>query len=259
MTSRLQNKVFVSTRPKDTSDELTSLLTREGATIVEFPLIEIKATPITEQEKNYFKQPAQFNWILFTSSNGVKYFFELLLSVTGSYRLPEELRFAVIGEKTGKVLQDYGYKPSFVNPGSTAQDFSTPFLRHIKTESTKLKIMLPLGNLARTVIQDELKDAADCIRIDVYKTDAPEQFEENVVQQIKEDRYDMLIFTSPSGIKNFLKAAPCFRNKNIRMACIGPVTCHEAIENGFHPLVTAQKSSAEGIVDSILNYYISKT
>jgi uroporphyrinogen-III synthase len=104
------------------------------------------------------------------------------------------------------VLKDYGYKASFVNPGSTAEDFSKPFLRHIKTESTKLKILLPLGNLARTVIQDQLKDAADCIRINVYKTDALSSWRRTWFGKLRRTRYDMLIFTSPSGIKNFLKA-----------------------------------------------------
>ncbi len=259
MTLRLHNKLFISTRPKDSSGELTDLLSREGATVIEFPLIEIKAAQISEKEKRYFTQPKQFHWIIFTSPNGVRYFFGILKEYTGSHSLPDEIQFAVIGEKTESILKEFGYRASFVNPGSTAEDFSKPYLNHIKAGGTKPNILLPLGNLARTTIQDQLEGAANCTRINVYNTEIPINPDRRIIQQIEEDRYDMLIFTSPSGIQNFLKAYPTSRKQNIRMVCIGPVTHNEAINNGFHPLVTAQKSSAKGIVDSILNYYISKT
>ncbi len=258
MTLPLQDKFFISTRPEGSSEELISLLNYEGATVLQLPLIEIKPTQITEKEKLYFTIPKQFQWIVFTSPNGVKFFFETLKEQTGSYELPEEIQFAVIGSKTKNILQEYGYKASFINPGLTAEDFSEPFLQHIKTGGTWPKILLPLGNLARTVIQDHLKDVAQCIRLNVYETVAPQQLDVNIIQRVRENKYDMILFTSPSGIQNFLKAYPEASKENIRMACIGPVTSREAKINGFYPLVTAQNSSAKGIVDSILNYYISE-
>jgi uroporphyrinogen-III synthase len=68
----------------------------------------------------------------------------------------------------------------------------------------------------------------------------------------------MLIFTSPSGIQNFLKLFSELKIQKIRMACIGDTTANAAREKGFHPLVVAQNSSSAGISESILNYYISK-
>ena len=259
MTLRLNNRLFISTRPKDSSEELTDLLSREGATVIEFPLIEIKAAQISENEKQNFAHPFPFQWIIFTSPNGVKFFFAILQEQTGSHSLPDEVRFAVIGEKTESVLNDFGYTASFINPGSTAEDFSQPFLNHINGGNTKPDILLPLGNLARTTIQDHLEGTAKCTRINVYTTEIPESLDRSIVQIIEDDRYDMLIFTSPSGIQNFLKAFPSLGMKNIPMACIGPVTSREAINSGFRPLVTAPKSSAKGIAESIINYYISKT
>ncbi len=258
MTLRLHDKLFISTRPKDSSDELTGLLSREGATVLELPLIEINAAPVSENEKSCFYEPEQFQWIIFTSPNGVRYFFRILEELTGSYKLPGDIQFAAIGKKTEAILQEYGYRASFINPGSTAEDFSKPFLKHIKTGGSRPNILLPLGNLARTVIQDELKHAANCTRIDVYTTDIPPHFDETLIHRIEQNNYDMLIFTSPSGIKNFLIVSPKIIVEHVRMACIGPVTYREAINNGFQPLVTAHNSSAGGIVDSILNYYISK-
>ena len=258
MTYPLKNKLFISTRPAGTSDELSRSLNDSGATVLEFPLIEIKPSTLSNKEKTYFTRLEEFQWLIFTSPNGVHYFFEILKEVKGNHHLPENLQIAVIGEKTQKTLAKFGYSAVFVNPGSTAEDFAEPFAGHIKASGTKPKVVLPLGNLARTVIQDYLKKLADCTRINVYRTEMPETINTDIADRIENEKYDMLIFTSPSGIKNFLKLFPELVIQKIRMACIGDTTANAAREKGFRPLVVAQNSSSAGIAESILNYYISK-
>jgi uroporphyrinogen-III synthase len=255
----LQNKLFISTRPAGTSGELSRLLHEAGASLLEFPLIEIKPASLSSEEKQLFSRLEQFQWMIFTSPNGVRYFFEILQEVTGTQKLPESMQIAVIGDKTSKTLKKYGYNPTFVNPGSTAEDFAEPFARHIAAEKLKPKVVLPLGNLARTVIQDHLKKLADCTRIDIYQTEMPEKVNKIIAEKIETNLYDMLIFTSPSGIYHFTELFPKLNKKNIRMACIGDITAGAARQKGFEPLAVAQSSSPEGIVESILNYYIIKT
>lgn len=255
----LQNKLFISTRPVGASDELRRLLNEAGATLLEFPLIEIKAELLPAEEKQLFFHLEQFHWMIFTSPNGVRYFFEILQEVNGTPKLPESLQIAVIGEKTEKTLEKHGYSAAFKNPGSTAEDFVEPFARHIATENSKTKIVLPLGNLARTMIQDHLEKLAECTRINIYRTEMPEKVDKTIAEKIENNRYDMLIFTSPSGIENFLKIFSGLNVENIRLACIGETTANAAQKKGMHPLVVAQNSSSTGIVESILNHYISKT
>ena len=258
MTSILQDKIFISTRPKHESDDLPEILAAEGATVIEFPLIQIKNAEITDDEKNILKNTGRFNWIVLTSPNGVRHFFNLLKEITGSHHIPDSVNIAVIGPKTEKELLSFGYHAGYVNPGSTAEDFASPFLKHIKQNRNKPHILLPLSNLARTVIQDELKDAADCVRINIYQTVFPDHFDNDVLKRIQDGRYDMMIFTSPSGIRNLLTLVPSIQKNTVRMACIGEVTRREAMKQGFLPLATAAKSSAAGLVESIINYYISK-
>lgn len=259
MTLTLQNKLFISTRPAGTSGELSRLLNETGASLLEFPLIEIKAATLSSEEKQLFSRLEQFQWLILTSLNGVRYFFEILQEVTGTQKLPESLQIAVIGEKTGKTLEKYGYRAAFINPGSTAEDFVEPFAGHIAGEKSKPRIVLPLGNLARTVIQDHLEKLAECKRINIYRTEMPEKTDKSIAKEIETNRYDMLIFTSPSVIENFLKIFSGLSVQNIRLACIGETTANAARKKGMFPLVVAQNSSSAGIVESILNYYISKT
>jgi uroporphyrinogen-III synthase len=77
--------------------------------------------------------------MILTSSNGVRYFFEILQEVTGNQKLPQNLQIAVIGEKTQKTLAEFGYSAAFVNPGSTAEDFVEPFARQISILKNKTK------------------------------------------------------------------------------------------------------------------------
>jgi uroporphyrinogen-III synthase len=109
------------------------------------------------------------------------------------------------------------------------------------------------------VIQEHLKKLADCTRIDIYRAEMPGNIDKNITKQIENEKYDMLIFTSPSGIENFLKIFFGLSVQNIRLACIGETTANAARKKGMFPLVVAQNSSSAGIVESILNYYISKT
>jgi len=248
MTSVLQNKLFISTRPKGQSDELRRLLATEGAGLMEMPLIEIRRLELSIQNKILLNKLEQFQWLIFTSPNGVRCFFTILKEL--EVVLPSSIQIAVIGKKTGKTLNTFGYEPAFVNPGNTGEEFAAAFI-----QNTEPRILLALGNLARTHIQDELGDNAQCTRIDVYETVAPETIDEKTMERIQDDRYEMLIFTSPSAIQNFMKISKYIPAENIRVACIGQTTAREAQILGITPLAVAEDASAKGIVQSIIQYY----
>lgn len=255
MSFPLKNKLFVSTRPQGQSDELNRLLAEAGAEMVEMPLIKIQPARLSEQEKQVFNRLEDFQWLVFTSTNGVRYFFENLKVAGGNKKLPGSLRIAVIGNKTEKTLNRLGYKASFVNPGIIAEDFAEAFIQNLKNEKEKPDILLALGNLARTIIQDQLSDYARCTRLNVYQTVAPETVDEKILQDVKNNRYDMLIFTSPSGIHNFMERKGDMPPGKIRAACIGEITAQAANETGINPLVVAHSASAKGIVESIIHFY----
>ncbi|MBK6281334.1 MAG: uroporphyrinogen-III synthase [Draconibacterium sp.] len=225
MRGLLYDKVFISTRPVGQSVELARLFTNAGATVIEMPLVKIQRAVLSEVEKKYFTQLHHFQWLIFTSTNGVRSFFENLQEIQGNQNLPESLQFAVIGNKTEQILNSFGYKAAFTNPGSTGEDFAEYFIQKIKIENTKPNVLLALGNIARNLIQDQLND------------------------------YEMLLFTSPSGIRNFMKLAGDIQPEKIRMACIGETTAKAAIENHISPVVVANKSTVAGLFESVLNYY----
>jgi uroporphyrinogen-III synthase len=255
MNTPLKNKLFISTRPAGRSDEMKRLFENAGAKLLEMPLIKIEPLAISPENENRVKNIEQFDWLILTSANGVHFFFEKFNKISDNNNLPEKIKIAVIGNKTKNKLEEYGYQSDFTNPGNTAEDFSEAFLQHLQNEKEHPNVLLALGKLARTVIQEQLKNIANCTRIDLYTTVIPDTVDQNIMQQIKEDRYEMLIFTSPSGIKNFLKINGTKHIASLRVACIGETTARTAKENEIEPLVVAEDASAKGLVDSIINYY----
>lgn len=255
MNTPLKNKLFISTRPAGRSNEMKRLFENAGAELLEMPLIKIEPLAVSAEEKKLVENIDRFDWLILTSANGVHYFFENFIKISTNKKLPDQLKIGVIGNKTQRKLEEYGYSPNFINPGNTAEDFSEAFLKHLQKEKLQPKILLALGKLARTVIQDELKNIANCTRIDFYTTIIPESVDPNILKRIEEDRYEMLIFTSPSGIKNFLKISGVKQPEKLRIACIGETTAGTANENGIDPLVIAEDASAKGLTNSIINYY----
>ena len=253
-----KNKRFITTRAKGQSEELRQLFEKTGAELVEMPMIKVKATDLPESEKEYFSRLKNFQWLLFTSLNGVCYFFEKLQQFSGTSKLPACIEIAVIGDKTEMTLNQFGYEPGFKNPGLTGEDFAQAFSPVMETGKTKPNVLLALGNLAKNNIQDRLSKVANCTRIDVYQTVMPEEVDSNILKLITDDDYEMMIFTSPSGIQNFVKLAKNIRPEKLRLACIGTVTAKAAENLGIHPVVVADTPSEEGIFNSIVHYYKSE-
>jgi uroporphyrinogen-III synthase len=251
----LKDKVFISTRAKNQSGELLQLFTNAGATVIEMPLVKIQSARLADKEKKVFEQLHDFQWLIFTSTNGVRCFFEKLKEIKGNQVLPEPLQIAVIGSKTGEVLSTFGTDAHFINPGSTSEDFARHFVPKIKGRTKNPEVLLVVGNTSRTVILEQLRGIANCTCLNLYETKSPETMDERTIQLIAHDRYDMLLFASPSAVRNFTKLAKGIQPGKIRAACIGETTSKAAVENNILPLVVAKKSTVQGLYESILNYY----
>ncbi|HSH20627.1 MAG TPA: uroporphyrinogen-III synthase, partial [Draconibacterium sp.] len=104
----------------------------------------------------------------------------------------------------------------------------------------------------------QLEDFAHCTRINLYTTVPAESLNEEIKDLLSGNKYEMMLFTSPSGIQNFLKLVGEIEPQKIRMACIGETTSKTAIDNHITPLVVAQNNTAMGLFESVNNYYKNK-
>jgi uroporphyrinogen-III synthase len=170
--------------------------------------------------------------------------------------LPEHLKIAVVGKKTAAHLECYGTSAAFINLGNTAEDFVADFFHRVNLGE---RVLFPIGNLARTVIEDKISKKAVCTRILFYETIMPDTVNNEALKRVINDEYDMIILTSPSGCTNLLqliegKADPA----KLRLVCIGQTTSAEVIRNGLEPLITAATANSQGIYSAILSYFQKK-
>ena len=249
----LKGKVIISARAIESGDTLPEILRSCGAKLIPLPMIEIIPSPLDAQMAEKLRRLEEYDWIFFTSKNGVINFFKQLIDATGSTELPKEIKLAVIGYKTGLELEYYGYAPTFVSDANTAEEFLNRF--NAKFQSQNLNILLSLGNLADNTLLNNLSVNNSVHRINVYQTVKPDQADTEILELLKNDRYDLIIFTSPSTFHNFCSFYNTALVGKLKMASIGSVTTTAIQKAGYEPLFTARKSNAEGIRDAIMEFY----
>ncbi|HEY5511164.1 MAG TPA: hydroxymethylbilane synthase [Prolixibacteraceae bacterium] len=279
----LKDKVFISTRAVEAGDTLPDLLKAKGATVLSLPMIEI--LPAKKLAKKLAKKPAssdlqsedmkgletsdcksevaeeavkikqlsRYDWLFFTSRNGVAHFFRTLIDLTGSSELPASLKVAVVGVKTASELEYYGYSPAFTGISHGSAEMAAEFCstHHPKN----CKILLALGNLADDTLKTILGAHNQVDRINVYETCEPKSVDNILIQKIKDGAYDLILFTSPSTFHHFSSFVDNIVLKSLKIASIGTTTSRAIREAGFNPLLTAAMSNAEGLTEAIVKYY----
>lgn len=249
----MKNKIIISTRPVSQVDKLQSNLQELGVVYYSFPMIEIEKRELNEVDIELIKNSSEYDWIVFTSKNGVDYFFEAVKSFAPKLMF-KKVKFAVIGKATSRILQNYGYSTSYINTGNTSKRLAADLRNLVKKNE---KILFPLGDLA----SDDLIDAANIFatanRIDVYKTVLPSEIDQNIRNMIIENKYDLILVTSPSGINNLIEIIPEIEPAELKIACIGETTKSAAEEKNVKAKITASKSDADGLTISISEYFKS--
>jgi uroporphyrinogen-III synthase len=250
----VKGKIFISTVSSDRSAYIRKIFQPSGAIIVDYPMISIKPAALYPADNEVFSGIKKFDWIIFTSRHGVIHFYNHLKAITGLDHVPKHIRFATIGIKTAEELELRDRKPDFTSGGNT----STDLVKELVAEWPEpgARILLPLGNMAPTVIEDLLKDTFHCVRINVYETVKNEPVSDEASALIREDNYAMILLTSPSAAIYLSERLDDEHIPlNVRVASIGSVTTAEAVRRKMNCLVTASSSTYEGLAKSITDYY----
>jgi len=249
----LKDKVIISTRAIESGDSLPDLLKACGAKLLSLPMIEIAPSKLDAGAIEQLNHLEQFDWIFFTSKNGVVNFFRHLIDVKGNTELPKTVHLAVIGYKTGLELEYYGYTPTLICDENTSDELLIQFYKKYQPEN--LNILLALGNLADNTLSNRLSTENKVQRINVYQTDKPAFADPEIVEMIEKGLYDLIVYTSPSTFTNFCSYFNADQLGKIKMVSIGMTTTKAIQEAGFEPVLTAKKSNVEGLRDAIIEYY----
>ncbi|MDO9154232.1 MAG: uroporphyrinogen-III synthase [Paludibacter sp.] len=247
--STLTGKIIVSTRPLIENDLIKSQLETKGAQVLDFPMIRTECVGLTDELKSVFSQLNNYEWIVFTSKNGVISFYELLGKADIDSTLIASKKIAVMGKATGEEVLKRNGNPHLISSGRRTEDLLVEIKRAVKLTD---KVLLVLGELAEQKLEKDLNGICMVERINVYRTIDIKNYSNEILNSIAQDKYDIILFTSPSGFRNFHKIAKQNHiTTPIKAACIGTTTQAELLKNNCLPLVVSPKSDAESFANEI--------
>ncbi|MED1861844.1 uroporphyrinogen-III synthase [Fictibacillus nanhaiensis] len=239
----LAGKRILVTRPKEQAEPLISLIQEKGGIPLSFPIVSIKGVR-NDGSQSLLKNLSSYQWIVFTSKNGVDYFFDLIQDSAASLK---NTKFAAVGDKTAESLSKRGVTSILVPEHFHAESLVKTLKKHVLSHE---RILFPKGNLAPSFIKEELKDTAVVEELVVYKTESEDHLDWSIVHQA-----DCLFFMSPSAV-TFLSKELNIENVNSKpVICVGPTTKSAAENCGFHQVLMPNQFTAEDMVNCAISYF----
>lgn len=248
----------VITRPEKQADDLAQLLIKEGANTIHFPTIKIVPPPDWRDLDAAIKKLEDYDWLIFTSANGVAFFFDRLFAKTKDIRDLKGVKICCIGPATAQQVESKGIRVDLVPKKFISEEILKSFSG---TDLRRKKILIARAAKARDVLPEGLKKTG--AKVDVvtaYETINSGKKKNELEALLKENQVDVITFTSSSTVNNFVKIMG--RNfslpKGVKIACIGPVTEATAKKAGFFVDIHQEEYTMEGLVGALINYFGKK-
>lgn len=245
----------VITRPERQADDLAKLLAAEGARPIAFPTIAIEPPSDWSELDAALKELESYQWIIFTSANGVHFFFERLWQKGKDMRDLKGVKVCCIGPATARQLEARGIGVDLVPKEFIAEGILKSFTAlNIQGQ----KILLPRASKARDLLPEGLKKmGAEVIVATTYRTVNSGRKKEELAVRLAAGDVDVITFTSSSTVTNFVDimgkdfALP----PSVRVACIGPVTAGTAAKAGFKMDILQHEYTMEGLVRALVDHF----
>ncbi len=254
----LMGKKIVVTRARAQSSDLVKILSDLGAERLECPTIKIVPPEDWKPLDVAIESLSTYDWIVFTSVNGVEIFFKRLFALNKDVRALSRIYTAAIGPATSKKLSEFGFKTDIVPESYRAESVVEAF-NNINIKGKR--ILLPRAKEARPILSVELgKMEAEVDEVFVYCTEKVYDHADVLLKQLAEGKIDLITFTSSSTAKNFKALLPDEKfetlMKDVTIASIGPITTDTAKNLGFDVQIEAESFTIPGLCKAICQYYL---
>jgi len=254
-TKPLFGRGIVITRPEAQAEDLSELLRRKGARVIPFPVIRIAPPENWDGLDKALDRLKGYRWIIFTSANGVAFFFRRLKERGRDIRDLKGIRIATIGPATASAVEALGIRVDLVPEEFISEGVVKAFAGQDLQGS---RVLLPRAKEARDVIPEGLASmGALCDVVTAYRTVRSDRDPSELKPLFDAGKIDVVTFTSPSTVTHFLGImGPDFRlPSDVRIACIGPVTEAAAKKAGLSVDILQERYTIPGLVDAIAAFF----
>lgn len=253
--SPLSGRRIAVTRAREQSPELTAKLTALGAEVIELPLITISKEIDKHVLHDVLSELGGYDWIVFTSANGVRYFFDEFYRIYDDVRSLGLLRFAAVGETTAKAITEQHIKVECMPKVATADALAADLIATGSLDSAKILIIT--GNLNRDDLVKRLEDARAIIdQLQVYKTEKTDLGADPAAEDFRARGADAILFASSSAVQSFVdQAAALTLAKSARRplaGSIGPQTSETMKKAGMPVDFAAKTPSLDALVEALV-------
>jgi len=252
----LFGKTIVVTRTRKQASVLSSKLRSLGANIIELPTIRIEPPSDLREFAELVQDAHNYDWIVFTSANGVEAFFNIFFKLYDDTREIGGARIAAIGPATAQRVKDFHLHVDLQPKEFVAEDVVREFKKQGSVEN--LKVLLVRAEKARDVLPKELAGLGAIVdETFAYRTVPETRDTSGARQQLAKHGADLITFTSSSTVENFLALGLPWP-KGMQVASIGPITSQTARDNGLKVEVEAKRHDIDGLVEAIGAFFARK-
>ena len=253
----LAGKRIVVTRARSQASSLIQRIEKLGGEVIEFPTIEIQPPESYAALDNAIANIRTYDWLLFTSVNGVEQFLLRLQSLSKSMTELEGIKVGAIGPETAKRLEGAGIKNCVVPKQYQAEGMLEALSRQMIRGK---RVLIPRAVKARDILPETLRRWGAAVDvIEVYRTGLPVADSSAFKSLLQAGGADMITFTSSSTVVNFVQL---FQGQNLEallagvaVACIGPITKKTIEEMGGRADVVSEEFTIPGLVRAIADYF----
>jgi uroporphyrinogen-III synthase len=223
----LSGRRIVITRPRESAALWRQQLEALGATVLELPLIQVRKDVDPDTLAEVLAEFGSYEWVIFTSVNGVKYFFEEFLRAHDDIRALGLARIAAVGEATAAAIRDLHLRVELQPKKASGEELAKELGDRESMDSAK--VLVVTGNQNRETLVQILEDdraIVDCLP--VYRTEETDLARDPVAADFRAHGADAILFASPSSAQSFFDQAAALKlgNKARRplAGSIGPTT-----------------------------------
>ena len=254
MKKPLQGVRVLVTRPKASARAFSEQLRALGAEPIVLPTIQFSPPKDFSQVDQAIAalKECPYDWVIFTSANGVRFFWERFCNLGPEARVFSETQLAAIGPATAQALVERGLKVDFMPKRFLAEEIANGI-----GDVVRCRILLPRADIARRALTQLLREkGAHVDEVAVYRTlpaDEGSAQVHRVKTMLEQGEINVITFTSSSTVRHLLELLEdSSLLENVAVACIGPITAATAQELGLHVDIIAREHTIDGLLQALM-------
>lgn len=250
----LAGRRIVVTRTREQASELADRLSQLGAEVLELPVLRISKHVEKQELADVMLELGRYDWIVFTSANGVRYFFEEFFRLFDDIRSLGLIRIACVGEGTALRIGELHLRVECQPKTATADALADELIATGSLDSAQVLVIT--GNLNRETLVEKLEGARAIVdRLPVYRTEKLDLSESLAAADYRAHGADAVLFASSSSAQFFGEQAQALKleatARKPLFGSIGPQTSAAMRRAGFKVDFEAEAPGLDALIAAL--------